>query len=209
MAKAIGPRGKVYAFEPSAENRSLLVQNLTENHVGNAIISPVALSQKKETMMLYLSRSNMGDHRLFPEENDRRHFVTIQADSLDNELDSVFGERHPVRLIKSDTQGFEPFVIEGAKEIIRKYKPVIFIEYWPWGYIRSGGNRRRMLRFLLSVYRKMYFIDEKRQKLFETDRTFIEEYCLGHRGYLHCNLVFFPDRTPARIRKYEEHYNSD
>lgn len=191
-SRAVGPAGKVYAFEPEPANRQLLEGNLTENGISNVTVSPMALSAKKQSLSLHLSRTNPGDHRLFPEKNKPRREIAIGADSLDRQLHSVFAETRPVRLIKSDTQGHEPFVIEGAREIIRRDKPAIFLEYWPWGFRRSGAEENRMIGFLQETYGTMYFIDEENKELRETGKTEIDAYCRSHRGYQHCNLLFRP-----------------
>ena len=39
--------------------------------------------------------------------------------------------KNRIALIKIDVEGYEPLVIEGMKEILKKHKPVIITEYHP------------------------------------------------------------------------------
>jgi hypothetical protein len=38
-----------------------------------------------------------------------------------------------------DTQGFEGFVLAGARGLLRESAPVTVTEFWPWGWSRSRG----------------------------------------------------------------------
>ncbi len=45
-----------------------------------------------------------------------------------DKLDNIPIKENRVDLIKIDVEGHEPFVLRGAIETIKKYRPVIFIE---------------------------------------------------------------------------------
>lgn len=171
FADKIGSEGTVYAFEPEPKNFQLLEDNIQENDLTNIKAYPVALSDKKGRTELFLSRTNLGDHRLFPEDGKQRKSIEIQTDTLDHILLSQDHEKRPVQVIKIDTQGYEPFVINGAKKIIARDHPAIVLEYWPFGYRLSGGKSDAMLDYLLSVYSSMAFIDEKAKKLVRASPT--------------------------------------
>jgi hypothetical protein len=92
--------------------------------------------------------------------------------------------------MKIDTQGYEPFVIRGARETIIKNLPTIFLEYWPWAYTRADADYQGMLQFLLELYGRMYFIDEENKQHFITDQRYIDRYCQQNDGMHYCNIAF-------------------
>ena len=57
-ARRVGPRGRVYAFEPSPENFRLLVKNVEANGYRNVIPVPKAVSNVTGRATLYLNASN-------------------------------------------------------------------------------------------------------------------------------------------------------
>ena len=50
--------------------------------------------------------------------------------------------------MKIDTQGWEPEVIEGAKKIISKNKPIMFLEYSPASYKIAKLDGQKMMKNL-------------------------------------------------------------
>ena len=57
------------------------------------------------------------------QENNRKEYVQIFA--LDDFIDKI----DKLDLLKVDVEGMEEFVLESAKQIISKYKPILFVEF--------------------------------------------------------------------------------
>ena len=103
---------EVHAFEPDSQNFSCLEMNIhgLENvKAYNKAIgdSPCRRSLKEGT--------NSGSGYLV----DGEDFEVITVDSL-----NLTG----LSFLKLDIEGYEPFAIEGAKETIEKYSPVVLVE---------------------------------------------------------------------------------
>ena len=60
-----------------------------------------------------------------------------------------------ISLIKVDTQGFETEVIEGAKKIIKRDQPTMFLEYTPEEY-----SDNKMINFLKNIYQNIWSIND-------------------------------------------------
>src|SRR5262249_42101912 len=75
FARLVGPRGRVFAFEPDPGNFALLKKNVEANRYKNVVLVNAALSDEPATLKLYLSEENRGDHRIYPSDDQRR---TIQ-----------------------------------------------------------------------------------------------------------------------------------
>src|SRR6185312_2755012 len=61
----VGSGGKVISFEPDPHNFDLLGRNTAANGIRNAETLNFALGEGEAEMLLYQSKSNYGDHRLY------------------------------------------------------------------------------------------------------------------------------------------------
>lgn len=190
MARGVGEDGKVYAFEPEPKNAQILKHNLSENNFSNVALFDVALGDKKGKANMYLSWDNIGDHRLYDASYRRsRKTVPVRVDTMDELL---FKKSFSISVIKSDTQGYEPFVIEGGQRIIKRDHPALFLEYWPFGMERAHADSEGMLDFLLDQMQYSgYVINGKSRLLALIDREHLNDFTMipgNEEG--HVNLVF-------------------
>lgn len=106
---------KVYAFEPDKDSFLILKKNVEENELTNVFLFNQAVGDKNEKVGLIINKENYGDSKVK---------VGNEIDCV--RLDEVIKEK--VDLVKIDVQGYEAKVVEGMKKIIKKDKPIIFIE---------------------------------------------------------------------------------
>jgi FkbM family methyltransferase len=151
LAKKVGKLGKVYAFEPDEINFEILEKNIKANNLKNVIAIQAAVSDKNKESVLYKSKENYGDHKMFGND-EKEKIMTIKLDD--------FLKNEKIDLMKVDTQGWEPAVLEGAKKIIEKDKPTIFFEYSPASYKLAKLNGVKMMQNLKKIYKNFWWIDE-------------------------------------------------
>lgn len=123
MMKAVGPTGRVFAFEPQSQIYRLLAANMALNHdepysrafncaVGNmdGFVQLACPTYDKEDF------NNFG-----------RVEVEIAKEGIPiKKLDSL---RFPAcHFIKVDVEGWETEVLQGAEELIRKHRPILLVE---------------------------------------------------------------------------------
>ncbi|MEK7114797.1 MAG: FkbM family methyltransferase [Patescibacteria group bacterium] len=163
MARAVGPAGRVFAFEPAPENLKLLQKNIEANGYKNVIVTSAAVSDHVGILKLFLSDFNPGDHRIYnPEErvkdwqkNDavydklvggKRQAIDVPAVSLDEFLKDY---KKPVNFIKMDVQGAEGGALKGMMGILEKNKNIqIMTEFWPAGLKMFGISAEEFLTTL-------------------------------------------------------------
>jgi FkbM family methyltransferase len=117
MSKYVGKKGRVYAFEPQRKIYRELVYNLKLNQIRNVVPLRFALGSGSEII------------EMNPAADGNEGGTGIGSGGDKAELRSIdsFGFRN-VSLIKIDVEGFEDYVIEGAKETILKYHPILIVE---------------------------------------------------------------------------------
>lgn len=159
LADKVGKTGKVYAFEPDKVNFEILKKNIEANNLKNVEIINAAVGSKAGKLKLHKSKENLGDHKLY------KTPLGSAASPLDEgetvkiiKLDDFIKEK--MDLMKIDTQGWEPEVIEGAKKIISKNKPIMFLEYSPASYQIAKLDGQKMIKNLRKIYKNIWWIDE-------------------------------------------------
>jgi len=119
MAAALGAK-KVYAFEPVKETYELLKQNVKLNELENVIV-PVNKALGNQNSSAEISYRGVGDVGASIELN-RGAMKTqkIEIVSLDD-----FLKNEDVGFIKMDVEGYEEKALLGARETIKRCKPVL------------------------------------------------------------------------------------
>lgn len=159
FAKKVGPKGKVIAYEPDADNFSLLKKNVEENTYTNVVLHKKALSTKKGVAKLYLSDENKGDHQMYAGD-DKRPSISIDTVKLDDHI------KGKVDFIKMDIQGAEMKALLGMKKALHKNKKLTLItEFWPAAIQQSGESPSKMLELLEKEGFSFKMIDEESTSL--------------------------------------------
>lgn len=140
-ARLVGKGGRVYAFEPEPKNFELLCRNIKVNGFSEIIIPvPKAVSKEAGILDLFLSNRNYGGHSLAKSniEWELACDIKVETVALDVFLEAYKSDR--VDFIKSDTQGAEPWVFQGAVKTLENNSHMkALIEFWPMG-IRGFGE---------------------------------------------------------------------
>jgi FkbM family methyltransferase len=118
----------VYAFEPIGAIYAVLERNIARNGLANVTPLPLALGAERgrATFFLYSSSGLSGaierDERPEGEEE-------VEVATVDGLLEA--GELLPPDIVKIDTEGTELFVLQGARNTIREFAPILVLEFDP------------------------------------------------------------------------------
>ncbi|MEM3630909.1 MAG: FkbM family methyltransferase [Nitrososphaerota archaeon] len=119
---------KVYAFEPVPETYNILKKNIKLNNLENLII-PInkGLGEKDENKIIYFNSSgdigatlNFSKLKYLKEKENK---INVLVTTLDKFIKQNKIPR--VDFIKMDVEGYEENVLLGAKETIKKWKPIL------------------------------------------------------------------------------------
>ncbi|GIX06481.1 MAG: hypothetical protein KatS3mg115_0884 [Candidatus Poribacteria bacterium] len=186
MARAVGPQGRVFAFEPAPETFQLLRQNLERNGFSHARAVPFAVADRPGTAEFYLSPRASGYHHLHAGEPDAVPVVVTVTS-----LDAFFkGSPPAVRLLKMDVQGAEPLVLRGAERLLASSPELVLItELEPADLIAFGVRPEEYLTQVEGLGFRLYHIShekaERRQPI-PVDR---QEALRRAERYGHINLL--------------------
>lgn len=141
FAKLTGKNGRVVAFEPDATNFRHLKEAVRS--CGNVTARQSAVGEKNGWVRLYLSGRLNVDHHAY-NDGDERRTVAVKMVCLDDFLPDL-----QVDVMKVDTQGYDFFVIKGAKKLIKKSKRLYLAsEFWPYGLKQAGVSGEKYLELL-------------------------------------------------------------
>lgn len=163
-ASAVGEGGTVFAFEPEPENFRLLQANAELNGLQPRIHAVQAgLAAGDGQGRLYLSDTNLGDHRIRAAGDGRDSLPIVLMDG-GQYLD---GRVSRIDLLKVDTQGSEYEVMLGLMPLLRRLPPPlrILIELTPLSLRQSGACGRALVELLTSLETPLWIVDHIEHRL--------------------------------------------
>lgn len=165
LSQAVGPNGKVYAFEPTDYAYAKLSRNCSLNpDLANRIhclqcmlVEPEVVG--KPTPGLYSSwplKEGPGLHEL----HQGRLMKTsgAEARTLDSIVFSLGLDR--VDCIKLDIDGFECGMMRGAEEVLMRWQPNIIMELAPYALEEQGESLGELIRLLKKYRYVLYDLSE-------------------------------------------------
>lgn len=146
-AAAAGARS-VVAFEPAPKTYAVLKRNVARSGRRNVRTFELALSDHEGTADLRLYAAS-GNNSLVPRPLPHlvaRGSIRVRVRPLD---DVVRSERLELPgLLKLDVEGSELAALRGARDVLKRAKPVIFMEYWREGAVNAGHSLHDLEREL-------------------------------------------------------------
>ena len=151
-SKAVGPGGRVIAFEPNPVAREWLDNHLRLNKCTNVTVEAVGLMDFDGSADFYVQEGdvtwNSSFVRDFVDPKHKLNAVSVECISLDA---YVRNTGLIPDLIKIDTEGTELSVLQGAKETISKHRPVLILEMNPASARQAGTTLSKLVDELESL----------------------------------------------------------
>lgn len=130
------PGASIYAFEPIPENAVTIERVCRYFKLGNVQIRQVALGDRNGMTAMRIPKQAHAwmqglAHVIHPGEELQPVDQTVQAamQRLDD-LDLPLANGVHITGIKIDVENYEWYVLQGGKQVIEKYRPLIFCELW-------------------------------------------------------------------------------
>ncbi|MTJ79543.1 MAG: FkbM family methyltransferase [Telmatospirillum sp.] len=136
IARHVGPKGKVISFEAQRILSYMLAGSIALNGLTNVYCYNRAVGRNHATIEIpqfdYNKPLNFGSVEFGGEQREQLHQERQHRDdSIDYveviPLDSL--SLPQVNIIKIDVEGMEADVLEGAKDTLRRCRPILYVEY--------------------------------------------------------------------------------
>lgn len=150
-------RGTVHAFEPLPEN--IRWMELQKPKRDNLKLYHNAVSDKEMTVSFKMPpATSSGTGKIVTSESASEDDILIDVQAAP--LDSFMGNFHDVRFVAIDTEGHEPYVLMGSREVFRKFRPAVIIEVTP-SLLRRYANAEAadIFRFFDGIDYRCYGIN--------------------------------------------------
>jgi FkbM family methyltransferase len=151
------PGAKMLCIEGDPRFMSNLKSNTSQ--IGGVTIAQAVLSDRS-AQVRGTFRENLGTAHLVVEEGGD----LLNTQTLDDLLRDYpqFSRPH---LIKVDTDGFDPAILRGSKEVLASSRPVVFYEWDPYSYRVAGENDVSHADFLMDLGYDWFLIFTNRGQL--------------------------------------------
>lgn len=153
LAELVGPAGRVIAFEPDARAGSLLRANVAMNALANVRVVDRGLSDRVGRAPFYdSSGGTIGT--LVPNEL----VAGFAASTIETTTVDGYCHDHGIRVdgMKVDVEGAEALVLDGAREVIARDAPWVFLEFH--GVFMPEGERRATWRRIVDHAQQVTFV---------------------------------------------------
>jgi FkbM family methyltransferase len=143
-ARAVGPDGRILAFEPNPEVSSILAQSLRRNGLDQVELHPSAIGERPGRFSLFVPDSNHGEASLGTQFAGRPGKL-VEVDIVDG---SRLAALDRCDFIKIDVEGYEVHVIEAISETIRRHRPFVSTEVVDRHLKRCGNGAAELAESL-------------------------------------------------------------
>ena len=158
IGRAVGPEGRVHAFEANAEvmkflKPTLLLNGLTSwRGTGRVTLYPYAVTDRAGSLVLEQAPGHFGSGHLLtdspgsdfgPEYSVRVEVPTITIDGL------LGGTIERLDFLHMDIEGAEPMAVKGARALISRSPTLRIVTEWSPEMMNSIGNARELIDWLV------------------------------------------------------------
>lgn len=154
----VGKNGKVYAFEPVNHYYQHLIEHLNMNHIENVQAEKVILSNKKGFLEIFPGESSARVDLPDGDQSAWKKHLKEEVQTIT--IDEYVKEKGITRLdfVKLDVDGHESFILEGAKDTLSKFSPLILLEFCEEHQSGAGRTCQDLLRIITSYNYNLYDI---------------------------------------------------
>ena len=144
----------IYSFEPNKHIFKTFENNINLNYNLSNYIKyfEKAVGDSNSAVDFLLNKENSGGSRIKNNSSElisQKNSLTVEQIKLDDfiEINNI----NFVDFIKIDVEGFEPFVLDGSKRTLEKFKPDLYIEISPAWFHELGRSSADLLNSLESM----------------------------------------------------------
>jgi len=163
------PENKIYSFEPIDFLYKKIVKNFKNK---NLKVFNYGFSDKKENKIFFPVVNNnpltlwaaSSKKKLIERLNEYTYIKNFKIISKKVKYKKIFETKHKVAIIKIDVEGYEHVCLNCLKKIIKRDKPMLFIEY-------NRENSKLTNMFMKKNKYKCYYFDQNTKKTIKVNNV--------------------------------------
>ncbi len=139
LAQEFITKGEIHAFEPNPKIFKLLRENSRLDIYKNTFLNEMALSDKIGEIEFFdreISKHSGGSSLIKYKHFSKYKVIKVKTTTLD---DYILNHKPPT-IMKIDVEGGEPLVLKCGLELLKKYSPMIIMEFLPDDLHREAVN---------------------------------------------------------------------
>lgn len=146
-SQVLAPGGVLHAFEPAAANLGFLRRHIALNGLTNVTVEDSLVgAEANDAAPFFECDDAAGINSVTPLRPEAQLKPVYRSQIT---LDQYCADKNLApNLIKIDVEGAEIAVLEGAREMLRRYRPVIFLSVHPWHLVQLGHPETRLPELL-------------------------------------------------------------
>ena len=152
-------KGRLYSFEPTTFAFKKLERNWSLNRFNNIVLENIGLADEngvlelKSSQLCFKSSWNIKDRKLC-----RKHGDKIELMKLDDYVEQKNIKQ--IDFIKMDTDGYELKILNGGKNSISKFRPIMLLEVSEC-LNRVGHSVKELIELLKSLNYQAFSVEDE------------------------------------------------
>ncbi len=149
MAIRVAPHGRVLAIEPVGRLADRLEANCRLNGIDNVVVSRLAVSSDagwRSLVVPHALANNQGNASFHRAPNSSTDVVEVEITTIDALIAKV--GLSDLRLIKTDLEGEDFAALVGARETLKRWRPILAFEYHHGLWAAAGRTLESATDFL-------------------------------------------------------------
>lgn len=156
--KIIGKNGRIIVIEPSPENFKILKKNLKLEDNSTDLALNIAAGDKDGSIKFLLYKNAGNSSMIVPEGMESKYpgqTIDVPIKKIDTIVDELKLEK--LDFVRMDSEGYEYNILQGMKETLKKFRPIIQLEFHKG--IMGESKTRNFFEIMKELkYDSKYFI---------------------------------------------------
>jgi len=165
--------GRIYSIEPHPQIFKFLNENIKLNNFENVKLFNIAVGDKSGTILFSNQKSDC-QNKIMLEKSNETIEVPIKL------LDELTTEEPEINLLKIDVEGFEKFVLLGAKKTLEKTN-CVYIETIEKLYNYYNYDRKKIFKILHDYGFELFTISKNSIKKISNEKSSESDDIIGLR----------------------------
>lgn len=183
LAAHIANKGQVYSFDPQPKSCNLLKYSISLNHINNIKVNQVCVGNRDGFVNFFISSQTDASSIMRTPYQGRVKSTKCKITRLDSYCKK--NNIKKINFIKIDTEGAEKAILFSSKDLLKKYRPVLIVEFANDAASTFNFHPNELYDYLKDLGYNMY--NFKRNKL----------YIMNKKRYYAENVFCIPDKFKA------------